>query len=62
MTRQLNQRALIAADLAPHSDAYCVSRGIKPACEDWAVSELVELPAVEFRRNVLVAMIGGVKG
>lgn len=45
----------IRADLAPHSDAYCAARGIRPAREDWAENETVELPAVEFRRNVLVA-------
>lgn len=46
----------IRADLAPHSDSYCLARGIRPAREDWAANELVDLPAVEFRRNVLVAM------
>ena len=43
-------------DLAPHSDAYCLARGIRPAREDWAANELVELPAVEFRGNVLAAV------
>lgn len=42
-------------DLAPHSDAYCAARGIRPAREDYAQNETVELPEVEFRRNVLVA-------
>lgn len=49
----------IRSDLAPHSDAYCVSHGIRPAREDWAQNETVELPAVEFRRNVLVAAVEG---
>lgn len=42
-------------DLAPHSDEYCEAHGIKPAREDFAANEMIELPAPEFRRNVLVA-------
>lgn len=53
--RRPDVTARIRIDLAAHSDAYCAARGIRPAREDWAANETVELPAVEFRRNVLVA-------
>jgi hypothetical protein len=45
----------IDRDLAPLSPTECARRGLVHSSEDYAVNELIELPAPEYRRNVLVA-------
>lgn len=45
----------IERDLAPLSRSACARRGIAHSSEDYAANELVELPAPEYRRNVLLA-------
>lgn len=43
------------SDLAPLSPDECARRGIRHSSKDFDTRELTELPALEFRRNVLLA-------